>query len=85
MRNAPRPPDWAFLDAQIDQLTVQKEDAVGNEDFVTAAELRDQIDQLQKRKEEIARCWNEQAKEVVGVVDRETVVEVQRLMNGSNP
>jgi protein-arginine kinase activator protein McsA len=41
------------LDAQIEQLNREKEEAVAAADFEKAALLRDRADKLEKRKEEI--------------------------------
>ena len=47
------------LDAQIDQFTVEKEDAIAEQDFEKAAHLRDQADKLKKKRQSILREWSE--------------------------
>ena len=48
-----RPPDLKELDDQIEQLNQEKEEAVAEQDFEKAADLRDQADKLKKKKENI--------------------------------
>src|SRR3954471_2513947 len=64
-----RPPDLKDIDAQIEQLGQEKEQAVAEQDFERAASLRDQADKLKKKKEQTTREWREKSKEVDGVVD----------------
>jgi ATP-dependent Clp protease ATP-binding subunit ClpC len=77
-----RPPDLKELDEQIDRLNQDKEEAVANQDFERAANLRDQADKLKKKKETITREWRERSKEVDGTVDEEVVAEVVSKMTG---
>src|SRR5215216_1334407 len=77
-----RPPDLKELDAQIEQLNLEKESAVAEQDFEKAAHLRDQADKLKKKKEQITREWREKAKEIDGVVDEEVIAEVVSKMTG---
>src|SRR6201994_4550251 len=77
-----RPPDLKELDAQIERLNQDKEEAAANQDFERAAALRDQADKLKKKKETINREWRERSKEVDGTVDEEVVAEVVSKMTG---
>jgi ATP-dependent Clp protease ATP-binding subunit ClpC len=45
-----RPPDLKEIDAEVDRLNKEKEEAVANQDFEKAAALRDQADKLKKKK-----------------------------------
>src|ERR1051326_8076746 len=54
-----RPPDLKDLDEQIEKLNKEKEDAVSEQDFEKAADLRDQADKLKKKKETIPRHWRD--------------------------
>lgn len=47
----------ADLDAEIRRLTTEKEQAVGERNFETAAALRDRADELKRRKKSIVRDW----------------------------
>jgi ATP-dependent Clp protease ATP-binding subunit ClpC len=77
-----RPPDLKELDDQIERLNQDKEEAVANQDFERAADLRDKADKLKKKKETINREWRERSKEVDGTVDEEVVAEVVSKMTG---
>ncbi|MCS6977320.1 MAG: ATP-dependent Clp protease ATP-binding subunit [Gemmatales bacterium] len=77
-----RPPDLKQLDEEIERLNQEKEAAVAEQDFEKAANLRDQADQLKKRKEQIQREWREKSKEIDGVVDEEVISEVVSKMTG---
>jgi ATP-dependent Clp protease ATP-binding subunit ClpC len=77
-----RPPDLKDLDAQIEQLNLEKESAVAEQDFEKAAHLRDQADKLKKKKEATLRDWREKSKEIDGIVDEEVINEVVSKMTG---
>src|SRR6185312_6070688 len=77
-----RPPDLKDLDTQIEQFNQEKESAVAEQDFETAAHLRDQADKLKKKKETITKEWREKSKEIDGVVDEEVIREVVNKMTG---
>jgi ATP-dependent Clp protease ATP-binding subunit ClpC len=77
-----RPPDLKDLDAQIERLNTEKEQAVAEQDFEKAAHLRDQADKLKKKKENITREWRDKSKEIDGVVDEEVIAEVVSKMTG---
>lgn len=77
-----RPPDLKEIDAEVDTLNKDKEDAVANQDFERAASLRDQADKLKKKKLSITRDWREKSRETDGVVDEEVIAEVVSKMTG---
>ena len=77
-----RPPDLKELDDEIERLNQEKEEAVANQDFEKAANLRDQADKIKKKKESITRDWREKTKEIDGAVDEEVVAEVVSKMTG---
>jgi ATP-dependent Clp protease ATP-binding subunit ClpC len=77
-----RPPDLKEIDAQIEQLNQEKEQAVAEQDFEKAAHLRDQADKLKKKKDAITREWREKSKEIDGIVDEEVIREVVSKMTG---
>src|SRR5690349_7120342 len=82
LRSMTKPPNLADLEEQIERLSIQKDEAVKNAEYEEAAKLRDQAEQLRKRKEEMQRQWREKAKEVDGVVDEEVIAEVISKMTG---
>ncbi len=77
-----KPPDLADLEGEIERLSVAKDEAVKDADYEKAAELRDQAEQLRKKKEQTQQEWREKAKEVGGVVDEEVIAEVVSKMTG---
>ncbi|MFN0132832.1 MAG: ATP-dependent Clp protease ATP-binding subunit [Phycisphaerales bacterium] len=82
IKSMSKPPDLADLEAQIEKLAIEKDEAVKAADYERAAELRDKCEQAKKKKEEIQRQWKDRAKEVDGVVDEEVVAEVVSKMTG---
>ncbi|MEO0512256.1 MAG: ATP-dependent Clp protease ATP-binding subunit [Planctomycetota bacterium] len=77
-----KPPDLADMEADIERLTLEKDEAVKAADYERAAELRDEAEQLRKKKEQIQAEWRERAKEAGGTVDEEVVAEVISKMTG---
>jgi ATP-dependent Clp protease ATP-binding subunit ClpC len=77
-----RPPDLKEIDAEVESLNKDKEEAVANQDFERAAALRDQADKLKKKKQSITRDWREKSRETDGVVDEEVIAEVVSKMTG---
>jgi ATP-dependent Clp protease ATP-binding subunit ClpC len=77
------PLDLKELDAEIDQINKEKEGAVAEQDFARAAHLRDQADQLKKRRSEIEAEWNKEAFTRIGTVDKEAVEKALARMSGS--
>jgi ATP-dependent Clp protease ATP-binding subunit ClpC len=52
IRSMSKPPNLAEIEADIERLTIAKDEAVKNADYEKAAELRDQASQLQQKKED---------------------------------
>ncbi len=77
-----RPPDLKEIDAEVETLNKDKEEAVANQDFEKAAALRDRADKLKKKKQSITRDWREKSREADGVVDEEVIAEVVSKMTG---
>jgi ATP-dependent Clp protease ATP-binding subunit ClpC len=82
MKVMTRPPDLKDLERQIEDLNKEKEEAVAQQDFERAANLRDHADKLKKKKEQIKREWREKASESGGIVDGEVVAETVSKMTG---
>src|SRR4051812_43081469 len=82
IKSMTKPPDLADLEANIEKLSVEKDEAVKAADYERAAELRDKAEQTKKQKDEIQRQWKERAKEVDGTVDEDVVAEVISKMTG---
>lgn len=77
-----KPPNLADIEADIEQLSVAKDEAVKGADYEKAAELRDQAEQMRKKKEEIQAEWRAKQQESAGVVDEEVIREVVSKMTG---
>jgi ATP-dependent Clp protease ATP-binding subunit ClpC len=58
------PPDLKEINAQIEHLLPEREAAIAEQDFEKAAHLRDQADNLQKKKETITREWHKKARDL---------------------
>jgi ATP-dependent Clp protease ATP-binding subunit ClpC len=80
LTKASRPPETKELEQHIDQLNLEKENAVAKADFQKAAELRDQADRLQKRLHALVQDWQNSVPESFGAVDRTTIAEVVEKM-----
>ena len=82
MKTMTRPPDLRDIEKEIESFNKEKEEAVAQQDFERAANLRDQSDQLKKKKDKLQKEWREQASESGGVVDEEVVAETVSKMTG---
>ncbi len=77
-----KPPNLADIEADIERLSIAKDEAVKGADYEKAAELRDQAEQMRKKKEEIQNQWRAKQQESAGVVDEEIIREVVSKMTG---
>ena len=82
LKSMSKPPNMAELEEQIERLSIEKDEAVKAADYERAAELRDQCENLRRKKEQIQKDWRNKAKEIDGVVDEEVVAEVVSKMTG---
>ncbi len=82
IKSMSKPPNLADIEADIEKLSVAKDDAVKNADYEKAAELRDNAEQLRKKKEEIQTQWRAEQLEAAGVVDEDIIAEVVSKMTG---
>ena len=82
IKSMTKPPDLADLEAEIERLSIAKDDAVKGADYERAAELRDQAEQMRKKKEQIHEEWKRKVQETDGVVDEEIIAEVVSKMTG---
>ena len=76
------PPDLKEIGEDIERLIKEKEEAVANQDFERAAQLRDQADKLKKKKQNLTRDWREKSREADGVVDEGVIAEVVSKITG---
>ncbi|MBS0190019.1 MAG: ATP-dependent Clp protease ATP-binding subunit [Phycisphaerales bacterium] len=82
IKSMTKPPNLAEIEGDIERLSVSKDEAVKAADYERAAELRDQAEQLRRKKEELQKEWRTKAQAVDGVVDEEVVAEVVSKMTG---
>jgi ATP-dependent Clp protease ATP-binding subunit ClpC len=82
IRSMTKPPNLADVEAEIERLTIEKDEAVKAADYEKAAELRDKAEQMRREKEKMQREWRDKTKEVSGIVDEEVVSEVVSKMTG---
>ena len=82
LRTMTRPPDLKEIDEEVETLNKEKEDAVANQDFEKAANLRDQAEKLRKKKDQITQEWRDKSQQTDGVVDEEIIAEVVSKMTG---
>ncbi len=82
LRSMSTSPEYQELQRELTRLQLQKEQAVMDQDFEEAAQLRDQIEQLQERKETYEARESEGEEEVVGVVDEDVIREIVSRMTG---
>ncbi|MBL4808763.1 MAG: ATP-dependent Clp protease ATP-binding subunit [Phycisphaerales bacterium] len=82
IKSMTKPPNLADLEADIEKLSVAKDDAVKNADYEKAAELRDQAEQARKKKDDIQTEWRAKQQETSGLVDEAVIAEVVSKMTG---
>ncbi len=82
LKSMVRPPDLSELEDEIERLKQEKEEAVANQDFERAAELRDKAEKLAKKKENLKKEWQEKSKQTEGLVDADVIAEVVAKMTG---
>jgi ATP-dependent Clp protease ATP-binding subunit ClpC len=84
IRSMTHPPDMQEMDREIARLNKEKEEAVANQDFERAADLRDKAYQLTKQKEQVTREWREKEATIEngGKVDEDIIAETVSRMTG---
>ena len=82
LRAMTRPPDVTHIEQEIERSNQEKDEAVAASAYERAAELRNRVETLQQKKQQLLAAWREQGHEVEGVVDEEVVAEVVSRMTG---
>ncbi|MBQ6106840.1 MAG: ATP-dependent Clp protease ATP-binding subunit, partial [Thermoguttaceae bacterium] len=82
LKSMTRPPDLKEIDEELERLIQVKEGAVADQNFEAAARLRDEIDKLHKKKEDVTNEWREKTRANKGVVNEEIIAEVVARMTG---
>ena len=68
-----QPPDLKDMEVRVKELEKEKEDAVAAQDFEQAAKLRDEAQQIRRKKDALLREWREETNQVTGVADEEII------------
>ncbi|MDX2118485.1 MAG: ATP-dependent Clp protease ATP-binding subunit [Planctomycetota bacterium] len=82
IKSMTKPPNLAEIEADIERLSIEKDEAVKAADYERAAELRDKAEQMRKKKEDMQKEWRARANEIDGSVDEEVIAEVVSKMTG---
>ena len=82
LRRTTRPPDLTEVEASIEKLETDKNEAVFSQDFELAAEIRDRLETHKHQKEEMIQVWKTSTKEVDGSVDEEAISKTVADMTG---
>src|SRR3989475_2075227 len=77
-----KPPDITNVENDITRLEREKDQAVHSQDFELAAQLRDKVEKLKRRKDEVLMTWKKSSKEIDGVIDSRAVAETVAIMTG---
>lgn len=76
------PPDLKELENKIEEARKEKEEAVNNQNYERAAQVRDAEMQLRKEMEELRKSWEDARKEEKCVVTEEDVAQVVASWTG---
>jgi len=82
LRSMTKPPNLSEIEKEIERLQAEKDEAVKAADYERAAELRDKIESLRLKRDELLQEWRDRTKEVDGIVDEEVIAEVVSRMTG---
>jgi ATP-dependent Clp protease ATP-binding subunit ClpC len=82
LRALGKPPDFKDLDFELAQVNRDKEASVGEGEFERAARLRDQADNLKRKRERLVQEWGEKLQQIDGVVGVQAVIETLSLQTG---
>ena len=82
LKSMTRPPDLKDIDVELERLTQVKDGAVASQNFESAAALRDQIDKLRQKKQDLTEEWRNSTQTNKGLVDENIIAEVVARMTG---
>jgi ATP-dependent Clp protease ATP-binding subunit ClpC len=77
-----KPPDFTALEADLSRLEREKDEAVHHQDFELAARLRDKVEKVKNKRDDLNLTWKRSSKEIDGKVNAEAVAETIALMTG---
>lgn len=70
------PPELKELDARVDRIAKEKDQAIKDHEFEKAAELRDSQEKLEAERKEKEKAWREGESDVRMVVDEDVIAQV---------
>jgi ATP-dependent Clp protease ATP-binding subunit ClpC len=82
LKNMTPPPDLTEVEAKIEKLQREKDEAVKNADYERAAALRDEAQQAMDQKNKMQKQWYDKNRESTGEVNEEVIAEVVSKMTG---
>ncbi len=76
------PPELKELEAKVAKLSAEKEQAVKDQDFEKAADMRDDLEKLQTELKNRQKAWHEGETDAKMVVDEDVIAEVVSSTTG---
>ena len=76
------PPELKELEAKVAKLSAEKEQAVKDQDFEKAADMRDDLEKLQTELKDRQKVWHEGETDAKMVVDEDVIAEVVSSTTG---
>ena len=76
------PPELKELEAKVTKLSAEKEQAVKDQDFEKAADMRDDLEKLQTELKDRQKAWHEGETDAKMVVDEDVIAEVVSSTTG---
>ena len=76
------PPELKELEAKVAKLSAEKEQAVKDQDFERAADMRDDLEKLQTELKDRQKAWHEGETDAKMVVDEDVIAEVVSSTTG---
>ena len=80
--NAPQPPDFSKLDAELSELSAKKDAAIAEQKFEEAAEIRNRERELRQEKEQLQDKWKRECSDQLHVIDAAEIAEVMSKLCG---
>ena len=82
LRSASAPPEIKAAQVALDEVTVQKDEAIAGQDYEAAARLRDEEAQGKERVEQLKAKWHEDQGKETPVVTDEDIAQVVSMWTG---
>ena len=82
LRSASAPPNVKEAQRELEEITRQKDDAIGGQDYEAAARLRDEEAQAKEKIEQLRASWHEEAAKDLPVVTDEDIAQVVSMWTG---